>query len=612
MPGVVGLIHCERANISISESIKKLMHLPSYCSKEINVGMGIRLGQVWRHKNFQGGEWYYDKVTKSGALINGTMMLSSPWPHRVNPKEVLEYYQQKGFSNWCDYEGAFVVVIVDFSLRKVFISNDRLGLLPLYYAQTTDMFCFAPEVKAVLTALRKVPKFSKEGLISFLAAGHCLGETTLFESVQFLKPSSRLTLNLDTFSLEKTQVWRLRYEPSKEFQDKNEAIDGLFEAIKEGHKLVLADNPDRFDLLLSGGLDSRGIIGVLDQLGQYPSRALSWGLRDDIANSDARIAHLMADEFKVPFHFKSYNSDDIPENAENWCYISELANDNLGWFSEGTSVLLDFYDVTSPFSLKGDQCFGFEGWCFNEYTARSVNFPCFLPLALHNIIKSDQVETFEEVYDQEISSLTHGCSFRNWTDFKDYIHIYGRINRFISSMGYYKELSTEIRRPFFANCVLDVVRKLPTKFRVNKILYIDMLKHHLPRTMFLPNKMVNSLPDWPYDVRTKPTLRNFFLGLCNLKEVENEALSEIIDPSFFVRLREEFFKGEVQAVPRNVSFLTRIKKKWRPVISSSSIGAHIKHVISPSVPKPPLGTFSILNRIALVHLISKQFSRLSL
>ena len=447
MPGIVGLVHRDGIFSSIAESIKKLMHFPTYCSQEINVGNGIQLGQVWRHQKARQSEWYLDKVSQTGILLNGSMMVSSPFPHRVTPQEVLQSYHQNGFSQWSDYDGSFIAVIVDLKQRKIFIASDRLGMLPLYYTQTNEIFCFGPEVKALFTALKKTPKFSRSGLISFLAAGHCLGATTLFESIQFLKPGSLLTLSLETFELERTLLWNLQYEPSTEFQSRRTAREALYEAISEGHKLVLCDNPQRFDLLLSGGLDSRGILGILDQLGQLPSRALSWGLREDLPYSDARIAHLMADQFKVPFTFKSYTSDEIPQNAETWCYLSELANDNLGWYSEGTSVLLNFYDPTADFSLKGDQCFGFYGWCHTEREARSFNFPSSLPPALHSILRPDQVDEFEALYNQEIRALTQGCTFQKWTDFKDYIHIYGRINRFIFSMGYYKELATELRRP---------------------------------------------------------------------------------------------------------------------------------------------------------------------
>lgn len=611
MPGIVGLVHRDEAPILLSESIKKLMHLPSYFSQEIRVRNGIQLGQVWRKKNNQSEKWHYDEASKVGVLLNGTMLLSSPHPHRLTPPELLESYKQNGFSHWHNYDGAFVAVIVDLRKRKISIGNDRLGMLPLYFSQTKDMFCFGPEVKAVLTALKKAAKFSRAGMISFLSIGYCLGDTTLFENVQFLKPGSLLTLNLDTFRLERTQLWKLQYEPSREFENKRIAREALYESIKEGHKLILSDNPRCFDLLLSGGLDSRGILGTLDQLKQPPSRALCWGLREDLPYSDARIAHLIADSFNVPFKFQSYTSDDLPQNFETWCYLSELANDNFGWYAEGIGTLLQLIDQDTDFTLKGDECWGWGGWCNSEREARSNILSPTLPGALLSIMRPDQVEGWEALYDREILAITKNCIFQNWTDYKDYLYVYGRVARFIFSMGYYKELAIELRRPFLVNGVIEVVRKLPGKFRVHKNLYVNMIKNFLPRTMLCPDKIVNSLPDWQFDIRTKHHLRQHFLELCNVSAVENSILGEIINTHSFSKLLDGFLGGELHPIRRTASLFERTQQAWWPIISSSPLWAKLKRYRHSNDLLPPFYVFPVLSRIALIIQLEKQLSRFS-
>ena len=46
-------------------------------------------------------------------------------------------------------------------------------------------------------------------------------------------------------------------------------------------------------------------------------------------------------------------------------------------------------------------------------------------------------------------------------------NLYGRVARFIFSLGYYRELATEVRRPFLTRRVLDVIQRLPPRHRVN-------------------------------------------------------------------------------------------------------------------------------------------------
>ena len=81
--------------------------------------------------------------------------------------------------------------------------------------------------------------------------------------------------------------------------------------------------------------------------------------------------------------------------------------------------------------------------------------------------------------------------------------------------------------------------------------------------MLLPDKIVNSLPDWPYDARTTPHLRQYFLGLCDVASVESGALGELINGHFFKQLRNGFWGGEAHPVRRTTSLLERKKKSGR-------------------------------------------------
>jgi len=609
MPGIVGLIRRDGLSVSIAESIIKLMHFPTYISKEIKVADGISLGQVLRHESAKQEEWYFDKTIQAGILVNGAVMLSTPSPHRVAADQILRSYVEHGFSGWSDYDGAFIVAIVDLRKRKLFVCNDRLGELPLYYSRTEEAFCFGPEAKAVFTGLKTRPQFSRAGLVSFLAAGYCLGETTLFEDMKFLEPSTLLSLDLDTFVLEKKRLWNLTYDPDPLLSSRKYARKTLYEAIVEAHKLMLCDNPRHYDLLLSGGLDSRGILGVLDQLGRPPKRAFGYGLRDDLPHSDAKGARTLAEEFDVPFQFAPYNTDTFPQNASKWCYLSELSNDNFGWCAEGSDVLLDLYDVTADFSFIGDECWGAHGYVDNEYDARAIVLPPSLPLAMRAMLKSDLVEDCEGIYDQQISNTVRDCDAKDWIAYKDYLYLYGRVARFIFSLGYYKEFATELRRPFLANGVLDVIRCLPADHRVHKNLYVSALRHHLPRTMLQPDKSVDSLPDWQYDMRTNPQLREYFLELCDFQRFEGGPLGELLEPEGFKKVRDSFFNADARPISRNFSLVDRIKSVLSPLTSRSHMYDELFRSVHNYHATSSFGEFHMLRRVALLVLLQEQLSK---
>jgi len=608
MPGIVGIIHNHRVPISLSTALGKLMHFPSYRSNEIAVSTNVTLGQVWRHELHAPEQWYFDEERQTGILINGTILSATKSPRQLRPFEVLNDYTQQGVSHWKDYDGAFHIVIVDLLKKRFIIGNDRLGVLPLYYMTDEGAFCFGPEVKALLNILNTPAQLSTTGMVTFLAAGYCLGETTLFDNVKILEPSTVLSIDINTLAVEKDRIWRMKYEPDRYLQSRKIAHEVLADAVIEAHKLILHDKQQQYDLLLSGGLDSRCILAVLDQFGCPPKRAIGYGLRKDIPHSDAYTAEKLAQEYHVPFEFAAYDTDEFLQNAESWCYISELANDNYGWCSEGVSTLHNLYDITADFSLIGDECWGWQGYVFSEVEARAAVMPPSLPSAVRTVIPEHMVEECEYIYDQQIRDIVQNSGYHNWVDYKDYLYIYGRVARFIFSMGYYKELATELRRPLLANGVLEVIRRLPVEHRVNKNLYISMLYRFFPRVMSIPNKSVNSLPDYRHDLLTNPSLRQYFLKLYDYKRIASGPLGELINGIRFEQLRNNFFASEPHPTQRIFTIKARLKKAWSPITSRARSYAQLMSIIRRRKPPESFNSFDLLRRVALIVLLQEQLS----
>jgi hypothetical protein len=96
----------------------------------------------------------------------------------------------------------------------------------------------------------------------------------------------------------------------------------------------------------------------------------------------------------------------------------------------------------------------------------------------------------DQLYSEAIASISRHCQNSDFIDRKDFFYLHGRIARFIFSLGYYKELSTPLRRPFLSNTVLEVVRRLHARHRIWKNLYISTLHRHFPSVMAIP---VNSI-----------------------------------------------------------------------------------------------------------------------
>jgi hypothetical protein len=305
-----------------------------------------------------------------------------------------------------------------------------------------------------------------------------------------------------------------------------------------------------------------------------------------------------------------YDTDQLAEIASEWVYVSELANDNIGRYGEGMGAVRNFYSTGADFTFIGDEAWGWRGYAANEIEARAHVLAPTLPPQIRSILRSDQVGRFESLYEESLGRIMQPCENTDATDRKDFLYLHGRVARFIFTLGYYREISSEMRRPFLANGVLDVVRQLPREHRVHKNLFISMLEKFLPRTMKYPEMDVPSLPDWSYDLRHKQPLRTYFRQLLDFSNLEDTPLGSMIDQTAFERVRDEFFSAQVRPLNRQASTKVRIKRAARQAVTSRPrLDRFLTKVRRQVAPAGPGNALDPLWRIALCVLLQRNLAR---
>src|SRR5262245_45096036 len=163
----------------------------------------VRLAHVRRTPAPEAGPWWFDQARGAGVLLVGTVLCAQPRPHRVQPAEFLAEYLDAKDSSWSRWDGDFVAILVDDRENQLVIGNGRLGMRPLFYRRSSNVFEFASEAKPLLLSGARGIRYSPEGLVTFLTAGFCLGETTPFDDVKVLEPGTVMTLGLHDLQLRK-------------------------------------------------------------------------------------------------------------------------------------------------------------------------------------------------------------------------------------------------------------------------------------------------------------------------------------------------------------------------------------------------------------------------
>lgn len=610
MPGIVALVGSPHLG-RMASALKQMSYLDNYEVTVFPVAPALTLGYVGRASQKDYATWADGEQPRLSVLLYGKIFSSVPSPRRISAREVLEDYRASRFRQLRErYDGSFTIAIVDHEQRQLHVASDRLGTQPLYYRQLRELFGFAPEVKGLMAAAGSDPELSEAGLINLLATGYNLGDCTLFADVHALEPGSVLTYDLTRRTVTRDRYWKIVYEPAAGLVRRGAAAEALFQSTLRAHELHLTDSTRDFDLFLSGGLDSRGILGILDRMGAPPTRALGWGLRYDLPGSDAWIAKRLADEFQVDFSFLPYDTDHFSEIAGEWVYVSELVNDNIGRYGEGMGAIRGFYSTGAEFTFIGDEAWGWRGYAGSETEARAHVMPVSLPPPLRALLRADQGDRLESLYLESIGRIMQACENPDPTDRKDFLYLHGRVARFIFSLGYYREIASEMRRPFLSNEVLEMVRRLPQEHRVHKNLYVHMLRRFLPRTMRYPEMEVPSLPDWSYDLRYKEPVRNYFLQLLDFSRLEDTLLGTMIDRTAFERARDEFFSSQVRPMNRQASRARRITRAIRDsVVTRPRVDRVLTRLRRQMAPSGPTSATDPLWRIALCVLLQRNLGR---
>jgi asparagine synthase (glutamine-hydrolysing) len=169
-------------------------------------------------------------------------------------------------------DGMFAFAIVEFPQGRgtrptgIFISRDRLGIKPLYYAIQDGNFYFASEVRALIASGRVPPRISAAAVPSYLLFGSVAEPTTFVENVLSLPPGHALAISAEerVGAVEPKPYWK------PELGSKNRAgassspngastpaeqVRALLEQAVESH--LVADVP--VGVFLSSGIDSTAI-----------------------------------------------------------------------------------------------------------------------------------------------------------------------------------------------------------------------------------------------------------------------------------------------------------------------------------------------------------------
>lgn len=198
-------------------------------------------------------------------------------------------------------DGEFVVCIRHESSGNIFLFNDLLGHLPLYYAITKEHLLISREAGFIQSYSSPIT-LDRTAIAEYLVFAFPLGDRTLFENVRCLKPASLLHYTPGVHEIAIDSLHQLNFE-EKQYRDRplNENMEKsitLFE--KACRDRANMHGSYRNILSLSGGLDSRAIAAGLKRSG-IPFEGVTFLDHRGLSRYDAEIARQVAESFHIPW-----------------------------------------------------------------------------------------------------------------------------------------------------------------------------------------------------------------------------------------------------------------------------------------------------------------------
>jgi asparagine synthase (glutamine-hydrolysing) len=160
-----------------------------------------------------------------------------------------------GLHDRCD--GMWAFALWDEARRTAYLSRDRCGEKPLFYARHNGALWFGSTIASLLAALG-LPDYRRDVVREYLACGYVPPDRCIFDRIEKLPPASCLEVTAE--SLHCRRYWRLQYEAHEaDAATLENELEGLLDRSVE--QCLIADVP--LGAFLSGGTDSSLVVAMM-------------------------------------------------------------------------------------------------------------------------------------------------------------------------------------------------------------------------------------------------------------------------------------------------------------------------------------------------------------
>jgi asparagine synthetase B (glutamine-hydrolysing) len=559
MPGLLGLVSVngERINPALMHAMRDAIRcqdwyqIDDYISLQGTVAVSrVHLGIINREK-----QPYVARNGKVKVFLHGEIYDDEGLaPHALDL--IYQLYEKKGLDFALSLNGSFVIVILDEEKDITLVATDRVATKPLFYYYDGRTVYFGPEMKSFFLSPTFDRKLYMPGLVDFLTNGQFTREHTLIENLEAVDSGTVLKITRGGVTRHKYWTHPYKYGFSLNGQELSQADyqEKLDEVLSKAVRRRL-NTDHQYGVLLSGGWDSRGILGYyLQARSTRGLHTISWGREEDIENSDCAIAKRLAHKLGIDHHFCKLTAQEVLDNLYDFVKLGE----GLTWFPESYQVFHRIREQGINVVLRGDEWLGSQApLVHDEHTMfRKLSLMALPSIREYQrILKPHYYQMFCDIDNQTRQYVSSTCSATNIRDRKDFFYVNILLKHYLNPLNYVKNFAIESFTPLLDHDVIDFVSTLPIKYRLHKYLYRRVVAHKFPN-LFEEIAQRDNLIDWADSFKSSQEIQR----LLYWELIEEEGIfTEFVNMNRLKRELDAFFAPKAPASVKQTMSMRALK-----------------------------------------------------
>ncbi len=383
--------------------------------------------------------------------------------------------------------GAFFVMLLDPVDGTIVAANDRYGLYPMYWSQSSEGFCLGSRVLCSVISRIADGEWDLAGAAQLFSLDDFLGERTLISGVSAFPQATVMIGNGNELSWQR--YWNYRYVPDDHRASESELAEEL------GRRFLKAvqaqtKSAGRIGVTLSGGLDSRALVAAASRAG-IPLQTFTWGKPDSY---DRIFAAQVARLYGTEHHDCDYVCHNVQSRYAEGMRITEglinyfdchmlfhlhilkdradlILNGYAGDLLLGGSYLRNAWMSQSPDEKLAGKLFAWRNTLLPEALLADA-IPGFSRLERQNLPST----LFREMISGRAGGLPPA-------DAADSFFLENRVRRSTSMGTVLMRETVESASCFFDYPFLDLITAVPYSLRYEHRIYREMLKASFPEAL---------------------------------------------------------------------------------------------------------------------------------